>query len=627
MAFAGSPAEYFASPTCLHRHQHQHHQEQLQHHHHQQPEHRQQEQAGEEQDEQQQQEELLASGEWQGRLENEQVVVNRGLDPPGGSGSEVQGKGTAQQARQAGEVEQAGEEVEEEQREVGHVRWHVYAGYMRSVGWWVVAGVLVSLLLMQATRNASDLWVAVFAAHSGTAAAGKGPGATKGAAAVLPPVSASHVSGDDVWGAAAAAAAAAVGEGGSHGAWAAFAAWAAAGEAASAVPRDQGGTTTPSDTGFTTTSVLLQHHQPKRHQSGSWLCSPTATASCKGAPVVVMGLWSPWGLPSVGRAAGGGVSAGTGLGVMLPAAGSAGAGPLEWGAGWRGRQGADCRAHGEDHSHEPEVSRGMVPCGLADAAVGLAGSRNPAGLDAASGRAHRRLLQLRTPVPPYRASAAIAGEALVALGDEWAAEAGVQRQGSSLGAPQGDVGGADTGDSKQQAAGSKQQLGGAGTRWLPPGSQAGDGGSRQRRSCVRGLSLSVQWSGHTFLIGVLVISGANALFTLARAFSFAFAGGSRNGAGGRADWQQAQWPQLGCVRRSCVSLTHLRRYVASPPPTHPSAPPSAQTCEYCTVRRSHAFHDPSGFRFLTCISSTALVPSATHTLTLTHAPSVFYRTT
>ncbi|GAQ86722.1 ABC transporter C family [Klebsormidium nitens] len=49
--------------------------------------------------------------------------------------------------------------VEQEAREVGSVRWAIYRAYGRAVGLWMVALVLLSLLLMQATRNGSDAWL------------------------------------------------------------------------------------------------------------------------------------------------------------------------------------------------------------------------------------------------------------------------------------------------------------------------------------------------------------------------------------------------------------------------------------------------------------------------------------
>ncbi len=596
VAFAGRPAEYFASPTCLHRHEGHN---QVQHPHHQQ-QHQQQEHAGEEEEEEE--EEVLASGRSHGQVEEDQRIDNQEPDTDN-SGAEAHGKGTAEQARQAGEAGEAGEAEGEEQREVGHVRWHVYAAYMRSVGWWVVAGVLVSLLLMQTTRNASDVWVAVFAAHSGqgpaaaagagapigvgapgvygvagqavahsgttAAAAGAGPGAAVGAVGVagtvpraavgvagvasagrvgvapgaavgvggmavptaaFSPVPAARAGSGDARGMSTAAAGAA-GEGGTHRAWTAFATWAAAGEATCGAPRGLGASPL-SDSGHTT-SVLLQHHQPNRHQNGSWPCSPMATAPFMGSPVTVMGFWSPWGLAPVGRAAGGGASVGAGMGMAVSAAGGAGA-LAGWGSSWPRSHGAGRRARGHACSQEVEMGRATVPGGLVATALGSAGDRQPAGLDS-GGRAHRRLLelQLQAQEPQHHAAAATAQEAFVAPGHEWEAKSGVERQGSSLGAPHGDVGGAGAGGREQQDS----------------GGQAGDGGSWQRRLCSRGLSLSVQWSGRTFLIGMLVISGANALFTLARAFSFAFAGGSceGEGMGWTASTQQTQELQLGCV--------------------------------------------------------------------------------
>lgn len=67
----------------------------------------------------------------------------------------------------------AAAEEEEEEREVGHVKWQVYVTYARAVGSWMAAAVLISLLLMQASKIASDLWishwVSVPGAHSDSA--------------------------------------------------------------------------------------------------------------------------------------------------------------------------------------------------------------------------------------------------------------------------------------------------------------------------------------------------------------------------------------------------------------------------------------------------------------------------
>ncbi|KAL0053237.1 hypothetical protein WJX82_002974 [Trebouxia sp. C0006] len=47
----------------------------------------------------------------------------------------------------------------EEGRMIGHVRWQVYTAYMKAVGTGLVLFVLLSLTLMQITRNGNDLWL------------------------------------------------------------------------------------------------------------------------------------------------------------------------------------------------------------------------------------------------------------------------------------------------------------------------------------------------------------------------------------------------------------------------------------------------------------------------------------
>jgi ATP-binding cassette subfamily C (CFTR/MRP) protein 10 len=75
------------------------------------------------------------------------------LPPPSAAEDDVEmGRPAAAQAAQ-------------EERETGHVRWAVYRQYMRFQGAWVPI-TLASLALMQASRNASDLWLSYWVAHT-----------------------------------------------------------------------------------------------------------------------------------------------------------------------------------------------------------------------------------------------------------------------------------------------------------------------------------------------------------------------------------------------------------------------------------------------------------------------------
>eukprot|EP00891_Asterochloris_glomerata_P003413 jgi/Astpho2/3413/e_gw1.00054.14.1_t len=56
-------------------------------------------------------------------------------------------------------------EIQQEQRQIGHVRWAVYASYGRAVGLRLSLLVFLSLLLMQASRNANDLWLSFWVSH------------------------------------------------------------------------------------------------------------------------------------------------------------------------------------------------------------------------------------------------------------------------------------------------------------------------------------------------------------------------------------------------------------------------------------------------------------------------------
>ena len=49
-----------------------------------------------------------------------------------------------------------------EERQVGHVKWNVYKAYFSSVGYPTVVLVALTLILMQGTKNASDVWVGLW---------------------------------------------------------------------------------------------------------------------------------------------------------------------------------------------------------------------------------------------------------------------------------------------------------------------------------------------------------------------------------------------------------------------------------------------------------------------------------
>uniref|UniRef100_A0A8C6BBI9 ATP-binding cassette sub-family C member 10 n=1 Tax=Monodon monoceros TaxID=40151 RepID=A0A8C6BBI9_MONMO len=60
------------------------------------------------------------------------------------------------------EVEEStsGRLLQEESKKEGAVAFHVYRAYWRAVGWGLALAILFSLLLMQATRNSADWWLA-----------------------------------------------------------------------------------------------------------------------------------------------------------------------------------------------------------------------------------------------------------------------------------------------------------------------------------------------------------------------------------------------------------------------------------------------------------------------------------
>ncbi|XP_078352062.1 ATP-binding cassette sub-family C member 10-like isoform X2 [Oculina patagonica] len=56
--------------------------------------------------------------------------------------------------------------VKEEEKEVGVVKLHVYKSYWLAIGHCLATSILLSLLLMQASRNVSDWWLAYWISHS-----------------------------------------------------------------------------------------------------------------------------------------------------------------------------------------------------------------------------------------------------------------------------------------------------------------------------------------------------------------------------------------------------------------------------------------------------------------------------
>ncbi|GBF90620.1 hypothetical protein Rsub_03192 [Raphidocelis subcapitata] len=85
-------------------------------------------------------------------------------------------EGTAGSAAAAGGAEGPADQEEQEERVVGAVRWPVYESYLQAVGWPMVAAVLISLALMQATKNGTDVFVAHWIARARTNDAAAGPG-------------------------------------------------------------------------------------------------------------------------------------------------------------------------------------------------------------------------------------------------------------------------------------------------------------------------------------------------------------------------------------------------------------------------------------------------------------------
>uniref|UniRef100_T1JAN3 ABC-type xenobiotic transporter n=1 Tax=Strigamia maritima TaxID=126957 RepID=T1JAN3_STRMM len=55
--------------------------------------------------------------------------------------------------------------IAEEEREIGTVKFQVYTAYVKAIGGFLAIVIFISMLCMQGTRNASDLWLAYWTAH------------------------------------------------------------------------------------------------------------------------------------------------------------------------------------------------------------------------------------------------------------------------------------------------------------------------------------------------------------------------------------------------------------------------------------------------------------------------------
>ena len=80
--------------------------------------------------------------------------------------SELPAVVTQQQQQHALLPQPEAEAEQEEERAVGHVRWAVWQQYLAATGWSLVAVIVLSLVAMQATRNANDLWLSYWVSHS-----------------------------------------------------------------------------------------------------------------------------------------------------------------------------------------------------------------------------------------------------------------------------------------------------------------------------------------------------------------------------------------------------------------------------------------------------------------------------
>lgn len=55
--------------------------------------------------------------------------------------------------------------LDEEGSERGHLAWRVYTTYCSAVGYGLVPVILLAVILMQVTRNTTDLWMAYWVTH------------------------------------------------------------------------------------------------------------------------------------------------------------------------------------------------------------------------------------------------------------------------------------------------------------------------------------------------------------------------------------------------------------------------------------------------------------------------------
>ncbi|PNH10985.1 ATP-binding cassette sub-family C member Sur [Tetrabaena socialis] len=427
VSYVGGPGGYIGSEHCLHRGPHQREQQQQEQ---QQEEHQQQQQEQEQQVDEAERLNRWAMGFEAGASGSRKVDATSQAAGGGSSKGDAGADGTAAAAAEeaagaggggGGDVAAEAEAEAEEGREVGHVRWAVYGSYLGAVGRGVAVGVLLSLLAMQASRNASDLWVSFFAAHSadtavpygGTPAVPHGGAVAVryGAATVLPFAVAYIDAGSQV-------AAAWVGSASTAGArweWCAAAAagwsrpWAAA-AAAGAVGR--GGA-------------------PLWQPAATAIC-PTVTAPAPLAAAAV--LEESVAAPPV---------------VQLP-----GTAVLSGGA-----RAGDGGPRAGSLAGSKQLRAGPQQGGAAVAPQAAGGEPETAGEAGDGGSQHRRRLNRRM------------------------LQEGRQQQ------PQ------------------------------PEAREAVDIGAGAER-----VSSAFRWSGRNFLVGLLAIAAANGVFTLARAFSFAFAG-------------------------------------------------------------------------------------------------------
>ncbi|KAL2628814.1 hypothetical protein R1flu_013500 [Riccia fluitans] len=89
-------------------------------------------------------------------------IFGSGLKLPQ-SKSKMDDASGAQQAQIA--ISRAVKLIAEEDRNEGHVQATVYRSYGNFVGWFVIATILISMSLMQATRNGGDMWLTYWVDH------------------------------------------------------------------------------------------------------------------------------------------------------------------------------------------------------------------------------------------------------------------------------------------------------------------------------------------------------------------------------------------------------------------------------------------------------------------------------